>query len=151
MASPRRAAALRYVSFSIGNDTYTFPVQGEVDAINLDSGLTYLTGPLYGEVTINDVYYQVSVGFNKVMERDGVSFCMLMTPVNVGQRQTLVFSFGEKVLTNEIHTELNSKEKLHASQSSMNGAVTAENPLRASTNKGSATGLLFQHSTSATF
>ena len=86
--------ALRYVSFSIGNDTYTFPVQGEVDVINLDSGLTYLTGPLYGEVTINDVYYQVSAGFNKVMERDGVSFCMLMTPVNVGQRQTLVFSFG---------------------------------------------------------
>ena len=123
------------IAFSVGSDTYTCAVEGEVDALELDSELTYLTGPLYGEMTINGVLYLVSAGFNKVMGQEGVSFCMVLIPQNGENGDLISFHFGEDVMTESIQADLAAEEITYPDSNPV--PVPA-----AATSKGSVTGTI---------
>lgn len=132
--SPSPYYAEADITFEAGSSTYVFDVAGEVDIINLENGLTYLTGPLYGEVTINDTKYQVIAGFNKVLERDGMSLCITMSPDGGQMDEILSFSFGEDVMTSDVLSELVDEQS--------NGQDETPTISPAATDKGSVTGVI---------
>lgn len=93
------------LTFTAGGETCTIPVSGEVDAMELGDELTFLTGPLYGEAELGGVSYQVSAGFNKVLERDGASFSMVLTLLS-GDVGGMTFYFGDEVMTDDVQAAL---------------------------------------------
>ena len=93
------------LTFTAGGETCTIPVSGEVDALELGDELTFLTGPLYGEAELGGVSYQVSAGFNKVLERDGASFSMVLTLLS-GDVGGMTFYFGDEVMTDDVQAAL---------------------------------------------
>ncbi len=131
------------ISFDTGTNMYSFIAQGDVDTIALDNGLTYLTGPLYGSVIVRETNYQVTVGFNKVMEREGVSFCVTMVPKNGNVDQTLSFSFGDKVLTADILSALLPNKNT----SEIGGEHASDVSAMAATTIGTATAIIPYYST----
>ena len=83
----------------------TFTAGGETCAMELGDELTFLTGPLYGEAELGGVSYQVSAGFNKVLERDGASFSMVLTLLS-GDVGGMTFYFGDEVMTDDVQAAL---------------------------------------------
>lgn len=97
--SPYRATA--ELTFSAGDEVWRCTVEGDVDAIELGGGLIYLTGPLYGTVTIRGVPYQITAGYNQVEGRSGLSVTLVWMPEDEG-RPGLTCSFGEQVVTDDV-------------------------------------------------
>ena len=124
------------ISFINAENTYNFVAEGNIETILLDNGLTYLTGPLYGAVRIDGVVYQVIVGFNKVLEREGVSFCVTLAPEESTFDQVLSFSFGDQIMTTDVLTSLIPEETQNLMEIQSNAKPYAV------TDKGSVTGVI---------
>lgn len=91
------------IDFFDGTNRCAVSLEGDLEAIALGNGLTYLTGPLYGMIEIGSATYQMTAGFNKLLEREGVSFAITMVPeAPTDGEQLLSFSFGDPVITDDV-------------------------------------------------
>lgn len=91
------------ICLKVNNSTYVTTVTGRVGEFYLEDGRTYMTGSLNGVIMVNEFDYDITVGFNKIKQEDGMSACVTMMPINSNNSEDMIaFRFGEDVMDNNI-------------------------------------------------
>lgn len=92
------------ISFSDGGRLYSTTVHGSLTSTKVSDETVFLSGPLYGKLSVSDVPFTIIVGFNKVLGNDGFSGCVTMyTTDNIETADTFIrFHIAENVMTEEI-------------------------------------------------
>ena len=101
--------SLSFIMF-IGSQEYPVNVSGQVNAYSLSSGDILWEGPIEGTAIINGQKYDVLTGFSKL---DSSSSIQASVTLQASDEEILsdpiVFTFGDTVLTKEIHDDIMSQ------------------------------------------
>ena len=91
----------------VGNQSYPINVSGTVDAYLLSSGDTLWEGLISGTTEIGTTPYKVLAGFSKLSSNTNIQVSVTLQAVNESDAiDPVVFTFGDEVITMQIHQEL---------------------------------------------
>lgn len=92
---------------TISGETYPVMATGTVDAHSLSSGEILWEGPIEGNVVINNKEYHVLAGFAKLNSSSDIQVSItLQSNVNGNMIEPVVFTFGDTVITKEVHDDI---------------------------------------------
>lgn len=97
---------------TIGGQEYSGSANGTVNAYSLSSGDVLWEGPIESSVSINNTEYDVLIGFSKLESGDEIQASVTIQSFNgESMIDPVVFTFGEIVISGDIHREIMGKSE----------------------------------------